>query len=634
MKPTKVPSFKSSPTSPGRGAVAGSAGHRQANGSTGRAPVESAAWLADDVLAIACTFDFSTNANLEVKCGGRNASEASWMAFSDSSAHKGSGLILARFAAPIVERAGAELHISQTSPANSADQIELDADHFAAVVTDAQGLVRHSLASLQSDTRASAGAFLAHSLRSASPAARSGRLAKSLVTIREALRERLPQRVMSPEQSICFFVESVQAVSPQGFYVRGWLWDDEMKVTRLTAISPEGARAELLEHYCFRFPRPDINKFFGRTATDAPWLKPGFISYFELDTPSQVTNGWTFELHAVGVESMEAAGPVVSRDAVVVRDVILRDLAIERLPNQNLRTKVTLPALTRLQETQKASIEVESVEQYGQPPAAPTTTVIVPLYQRIDFVEHQMSQFVHDRQFQEVDLIYVLDSPELADALADSVIHTHRLYRVPFRTVVLKRNSGFSAVNNIGASLARGRLLQLMNSDVLPCKPQWLGKLEAFYDSTPRIGALGPKLLYEDDSLQHAGLYFYRPAGAHLWENLHYFKGLHRRLPAANVARPVPAVTCGCMMIARELFKELGGLAGSYVQGDYEDSDLCLRLIEAGRENWYCPDVELYHLEGQSYPSELRQATTHYNRWLHTHLWDKQIQAVMERFGS
>jgi GT2 family glycosyltransferase len=178
-------------------------------------------------------------------------------------------------------------------------------------------------------------------------------------------------------------------------------------------------------------------------------------------------------------------------------------------------------------------------------------------------------------------------------------------------------------------------LLLLLNSDVLPDKPGWLGRMTAFYDSTRGIGALAPKLLYEDDSLQHAGMYFSRLTGSHVWEKIHYFKGLHRDLPVANVPRPVPAVTGACLMVARELYERLGGLRDDYVRGDYEDCDLCLRLVEAGYENWYLPDAELYHLEGQSYaldPQRLNNAR--YNAWLCTRLWNERIEDVMARYGS
>src|SRR5262249_42536609 len=136
--------------------------------------------------------------------------------------------------------------------------------------------------------------------------------------------------------------------------------------------------------------------------------------------------------------------------------------------------------------------------------------------------------------------------------------------------------------------------------------------------------------LYEDDSIQHAGLHFVRPDGARVWENAHYFKGLHRTHGPANVTRTVPAVTGGCCLLSFAAWTRVGGLQGIYVQGDFEDSDLCLRLSLQGLEHWYLADVELYHLEGQSYPSELRRATSRYNAWLHTHLWGPQITAMHE----
>ena len=84
-------------------------------------------------------------------------------------------------------------------------------------------------------------------------------------------------------------------------------------------------------------------------------------------------------------------------------------------------------------------------------------------------------------------------------------------------------------------------------------------------------------------------------------------------------------------MIAREHYERLGGLRGIFVRGDYEDFDLCLRLSEEGRDSWYVPDVELYHLEAQSYTADLRAPANRYNMWLHTHIWGERIADLMER---
>jgi GT2 family glycosyltransferase len=129
-------------------------------------------------------------------------------------------------------------------------------------------------------------------------------------------------------------------------------------------------------------------------------------------------------------------------------------------------------------------------------------------------------------------------------------------------------------------------------------------------------------------------MYFERSADGTAWVNSHYFKGLTRELPAANRTRRVPAVTGACLMISHELYKQVGGFHSAYVQGDFEDSDLCLRLSKAGRDNWYLPAVALYHLEAQSYPTQLRQSVSAYNRWLHSEMWNVEIAATMRRFSQ
>jgi GT2 family glycosyltransferase len=91
------------------------------------------------------------------------------------------------------------------------------------------------------------------------------------------------------------------------------------------------------------------------------------------------------------------------------------------------------------------------------------------------------------------------------------------------------------------------------------------------------------------------------------------------------VPRVVPVISGACMMISRELYESMGGLHGGYVQGDYEDADICLRMMEAGLRNWYLPDAELFHLEALSYSDSLRMPANRYNAWLHTRTWGDRI---------
>jgi GT2 family glycosyltransferase len=125
-------------------------------------------------------------------------------------------------------------------------------------------------------------------------------------------------------------------------------------------------------------------------------------------------------------------------------------------------------------------------------------------------------------------------------------------------------------------------------------------------------------------------MFFERRSVGDRWTNEHYYKGFHREFPLASRSREVLAVAGACLMVERQLYRDVGGLKGAYVHGDYEDSDFCLRLRERGRRNWYEASVEMYHLEGQSYPSEVRRLASDYDGWLHTEIWRDALEALDE----
>ncbi|MGB7923689.1 MAG: glycosyltransferase [Pyrinomonadaceae bacterium] len=505
--------------------------------------------------------------------------------------------------------------------------------NLSEVVTDVHHLLHSHLAGLPAGVRLEALRFLADTLSGHLGTTNALRLGQSLLVVRDALRERLPSFEVVPEQRRCMCIDHLVAINETSFYIRGWVHDPESKLARLSVVSPEGHTVEIHDR-AFFVPRPDLDQFFKVSGESARPSKNGFACYFTTPAPSVADCGWLAQARNAKGEAMEAGSPQVVQEPEMVRKLILKDLEEFRQTRDEFLTDHVHPALSESQRQHHASVEVERVEQYGEPNASPKVSIIVPLYKRIDFLEHQLAQFAHDPEIIESDLIYVLDSPELAHTLSQLAYDLFPLYNISFRLVILKKNYGYSTANNVGASLARAPLLLLLNSDVLPDKPGWLGRMCKFYDSMPGIGALGPKLLFEDDGLQHAGMYFERHDNFGFWTNQHYFKGYERHLPAANRPRPVPAVTGACLMVATALYQGLGGLSGTYLQGDFEDSDFCLRLIKSGRKNWYLPFVELYHLEGQSYPSPMRQLTWIYNAWVHSSLWDDLIDELMPHYPS
>jgi GT2 family glycosyltransferase len=483
----------------------------------------------------------------------------------------------------------------------------------ARLVDDVGALARGTLAPLDAEARAAALDFLASTLRLV-PTAEHDELSEKLFGIREALRERLPLVADSADDRPAIQLDRIMAVDERSFYVEGSLGDVEL--ARLTAVSPEGSRCELLD------------RLFRNGPSDGE-DSDGFVCFFALEVPSLRADGWVLELETTRRIPGEVEAPTVVEDPRDVRDTILNNPSIAAVPDDELMSAHVVPAIKRVQTRIGSEPEVASVTTFGEPPKRADISIVVPLYLQVEHIEVQLAQFADDPDFLETDLIYVLDSPQQAEELLTYAADLHPIYRIPFRVAVLNRNAGFAAANNAGAALASGRLLLLLNSDVLPERPGWLSKMRAFYDATPNIGAAGAKLLYEDDSIQHAGMFFHRLAGSPKWVDGHYFKGMHRSLPAAAEARVVPYVSGSCLMIDRSSYQELGGLNTAYVQGDYEDAELCLRLWKTGRENWYFPEAELYHLEGQSYGSAIRASANRYNMWLHNHLWGEQISALM-----
>ena len=591
--------------------------------------LSGASWLSDSALLLVGTHDRAlgpitsgclvrgeTVTELRVKCSERSGDDESrtqapvqWLAV----AH-GQGCL----------RGGSDFGLTF---AIADGKCQLDPGSVALALTDLRTLIRNHFTALSSDERSVVVEFIASSAKDAdNEASNRLRLSRSLNLVREMLRERLPICELSPSRIEGLAVEAVMALDDESFYVEGWLCDGESEAIRMTAVSPEGNRTELLGSL-FRYRRPDADEFFKSAIGDQHITKYGFIAYFHASAPSLLPTGWVIEVETAAGTAMETLAPQVITADARIRTELFNDLAHDG-HKQELRRHHISPALSALQLRRSRRIGIDNEVLLGEQPASPQVSILVPLYGRLDLLEHQMAQFADDPELHRAELIYVLDSPELKADLLSMAEGLFRLYRLPFRIIVLSENAGFSTANNIAASRARGQLLLLLNSDVLPNEPGWLSKLTDFYTTLEKPGSVGPKLIYEDNSLQHAGLYFEQVPGSEMWTNEHYYKGLHGSLPAANLARSVPAVTGACLMIDASLFASIGGFSGIFIQGDYEDSDLCLRLSGAGHSNWYYPDVVLYHLEGQSYPKPARQLYYEYNRWLFNEMWSGTIRAA------
>ena len=173
------------------------------------------------------------------------------------------------------------------------------------------------------------------------------------------------------------------------------------------------------------------------------------------------------------------------------------------------------------------------------------------------------------------------------------------MYRqLPVR-VVRYREKGFhfSAIINEGVREAAGDYVVLMNNDVTVKTPDWIERLLS-QCMREKVGAVGPKLLYPDGTVQSAGIVIgiMGFAGSMMVDGKNEDPGYMNR--AAAVSR-MSAVTAACMMVSREAFWRAGGFSMEFPVA-LNDVDFCLRLGEAGYHVLFEPTAELYHHESAS----------------------------------
>jgi GT2 family glycosyltransferase len=285
--------------------------------------------------------------------------------------------------------------------------------------------------------------------------------------------------------------------------------------------------------------------------------------------------------------------------------------------------RVVAPAISRLNHARMQDRPSVTELAFGPPVAAPRTSIIVPLYGRMDFMEYQIGLLAAQGRTAGTELIYVLDDPPKrreVQTLADSL---YLRFGLPFRVIMLSHNMGYAPANNIGLGHARGAFVCFLNSDVFPGTPDWTPRLVARLEADASLGAVGPLLLFEDGSVQHEGMAVEPiPKLGGLLFPRHDRKGRHPRAVAGLVREKF--ITGACMVIRRALAVELGGFDEAYAIGDFEDTDLCLKIGARGLGCAVDHDVRLYHLERQSQDDtgrRWRMNLTLYNAWLHQCRW-------------
>ncbi len=229
------------------------------------------------------------------------------------------------------------------------------------------------------------------------------------------------------------------------------------------------------------------------------------------------------------------------------------------------------------------------------PDPLPRASIVIPTRNGWDMLEPCLASLRQTDWPGDTMEIIVVDNGSTEPACLNGLAHAEAAGQL--RVIRDPRPFNFAALNNRAAAQARGDLLVFLNNDTIARRPDWLRLLSAFA-WLPNAGAVGPKLLYGDCSVQHAGVVFgLNGRAVHVHVGLPADVGGYQGL--ANLSREVSGVTGACLAIRRAAFEAVGGFDERFPVA-YNDTVLCADLMKKGYRNLYVAEPLFFHLESRT----------------------------------
>jgi GT2 family glycosyltransferase len=259
---------------------------------------------------------------------------------------------------------------------------------------------------------------------------------------------------------------------------------------------------------------------------------------------------------------------------------------------------------------------------HALPAVPPLVSLIIPTKNNVALLRQCIDSMLSKTSYPNYEILVVdngSDKPETLDYL--KMLNAHPLIRV------IRDNYAFnySALNNYAATFAKGEILALVNDDieVSESSVDWLTEMVS-HALRQGVGAVGARLWYPDQTIQHAGMVLVGGVARHIHKHLPKGKtGFNGR---AVLTQNLSAVTGACLVVKKALFEQVGGLNDQELAVGFNDVDFCLKLGEAGFRNVWTPHAELIHHEsatrGQdSSPEKQRRA-------------EKELRYMRKRWGD
>lgn len=254
----------------------------------------------------------------------------------------------------------------------------------------------------------------------------------------------------------------------------------------------------------------------------------------------------------------------------------------------------------------------------------PFISIIIPTRDYADILENCLSSIYKKTNYTNYEVIIVNNNSQKQETF--DLFDTYKSTYDNFKVIDANFEFNYSKLNNIAVKQCRGDYVVLLNNDTEVISSDWLATMVS-YAMQPHIGAVGPKLLYPDDTIQHGGVVL-GVGGIANHAFLNYYRdslGFYGRLA---VPYNYSAVTAACLMVSKKKFMEVNGLEETLMVA-FNDVDFNMKLLEAGYYNLFVPQVELYHHESKS--RGLDTTDEKYKRFLSEHdfmheKWKNKLQ--------
>lgn len=238
--------------------------------------------------------------------------------------------------------------------------------------------------------------------------------------------------------------------------------------------------------------------------------------------------------------------------------------------------------------------------QYPLPVTAPLVSLIIPTRNGLQLLRQCIDSIVEKTTYQNYEFIIVDNGSDDTETLAylESLKNQEQ-----FTIIRDDRPFNYSQLNNLAAREAKGEILGLINNDIEVIAPEWLSEMVS-HALRPEIGAVGAKLLFPDDSIQHGGVILGVGGVAN---------HAHLKFPAEHpgyfgrlsLTQEFSAVTAACLLVRKAVYLEAIGLNERQLKVAFNDVDFCLRLRKLGYRNLWTPYALLYHHESATRGQDL-----------------------------